>query len=214
MTLKELLKSLGLDDDIITKVLDGMKTNKIFTASEENLDIRYGKLKTDHDALVTKDKESQTLIKQLQDATKGQESIQQKITDYESKVTQLEAALTQAKTESALKIALLGAGAKPDDIDYLLFKCSNTGDWKPELDHKGNLKGIDDKLKGLKVQFPNQFNTTGEDGKAGKVIEPNPLPKGKNDKTVTREQFLQMGYNDRLKLKKENPELYHNLTSN
>lgn len=42
MTLEELLKAKGLTDDQIKAILDGMKENKIFTASEENLDIRYG----------------------------------------------------------------------------------------------------------------------------------------------------------------------------
>ena len=44
MTIQELLKAQGLDDATITKVTNAMKDNKIFTSSEENLDIRYGKL--------------------------------------------------------------------------------------------------------------------------------------------------------------------------
>jgi predicted DNA-binding protein YlxM (UPF0122 family) len=45
MNLIEILKAKGISDDIIKAVQDDMKTNKIFTASEENLDIRYKKLK-------------------------------------------------------------------------------------------------------------------------------------------------------------------------
>ena len=54
-------------------------------ASEENLDVRYGKLKTDHDAMIAKDAESQKLIAELQKATKGQEDVQTKITEYADK---------------------------------------------------------------------------------------------------------------------------------
>ena len=71
MTLEELLKAQNLTDEQVTAIIGGMKENKIFTASEENLDIRYGKLKTNHDALVAKDAESQKLIEELQKATKG-----------------------------------------------------------------------------------------------------------------------------------------------
>ena len=46
MTLEELLKSQGCSDEQVTNILTGMKDNKIYTASEENLDVRYGKLKT------------------------------------------------------------------------------------------------------------------------------------------------------------------------
>ena len=82
MTLEELLKAKNLTDEQVTAIIGGMKENKIFTASEENLDIRYGKLKTNHDALVAKDAESQKLIEELQKATKGQDAVQAKITEY------------------------------------------------------------------------------------------------------------------------------------
>lgn len=47
MTLQELLKAQNLTDEQVKGILDAMKQNKIYTASEENLDVRYGKLKTD-----------------------------------------------------------------------------------------------------------------------------------------------------------------------
>ena len=55
MTLQELLKAQNLTDEQVKGILDAMKQNKIYTASEENLDVRYGKLKTEHDAMVAKD---------------------------------------------------------------------------------------------------------------------------------------------------------------
>lgn len=41
----------------------------------------------------------------------------------------------------------------------------------------------------------------------------NNLPTGGKDKTVTKEQFLKMGYNERMKLKQENPELFKQLNT-
>ena len=43
-----------------------------------------------------------------------------------------------------------------------------------ELDENENIKGWDDVISGLKTQFPTQFEKAG----GGKIVEPNPLPKG------------------------------------
>lgn len=45
MELKEILKAQGLNEEALEKVAEEMKKNKIYTSSEENLDIRYGKVK-------------------------------------------------------------------------------------------------------------------------------------------------------------------------
>lgn len=209
MTLQEILKAQGLTDEQVTKVIGEMKQNKIFTASEENLDVRYGKLKTDHDALVTKDTESQKLIAELQKATKGQETVQKTIDDYKTKVAEQEAELAKVKVESATKIALLGAGAKASDIDYLIFKLSSDAEWKAELDENGNVKGIDDKIKGMKTQFPSQFEAGTQ-----KKIEEHKLPDDNNETKVTKEEFVKMGYQQKLKLFNENPDLYNELSGN
>ena len=208
MTLQEILKAKGMSDEDITAVIGEMKQNKIFTASEENLDVRYGKLKTDHDNLTAEHKKSTDLIAELQKATKGQEAVQGKITEYEATIQKLKEEAVQAKTESALKIGLLSAGAKADDIDYLIFKMEHDGDWKPELGDDGQVKGLEDKVKGLKTQFPNQFETTSQ-----KKIEEKKLDKPDNESKVTKEDFAKMGYQAKLKLFNENPDLYNELTT-
>ena len=209
MTLKEILKAKGVADDVIESIMGDMKTHKIFTASEENLDIRFGKLKADHDALTQKDAESQKLISELQSATKGQEEVQKQIADYQAQIAKQDEELKQAKTESAMKIGLLSAGAKASDIDYLLFKMNHDSDWKPELDDNGQVKGLDDKVKGLKTQFPVQFEAS-----STKKIDEKKLDKPDDKKTVTKDDFKKMGYQSKLKLFNENPELYNELSKN
>lgn len=208
MTFQEFLKSIeGLSDEQQKSILDGMKTNKIFTASEENLDVRYGKLKTDHDALVQKDAESQKLIADLQKATKGQEAVQGKIAEYQKQIEQMQTELQEAKTESALKVGLLSAGAKASDIDYLLFKMGHDSEWKPELTEDGQIKGLDEKVKGLKIQFPSQFETS-----SSKKIDEKKLEKPDDKNGISKEAFQKMGYQERLKLYNENPDQYKELT--
>lgn len=203
MTLAEILKAQGLTDEQIQTITGEMKQNKIYTAGEENLDVRYGKLKTDHDALTAKQTESDKLIAELQKANKGNEAIQSKISEYEAIIAEKNAELEQTKIESAVKIALLGA--KAVDVDYLTFKLKEKGEIK--LDDQGNIKDIDDMLSGLKTQYPSQFESA-----TTKKIEEHKLPDGDDEGKVTKEDFAKMGYQQRLKLYSENPEMYAELS--
>jgi len=156
MTLQELLKKYGLEDENkITELLEEMKTNKIFTASEENLDTRYSKLKGDFDAKTKEHDEATKLIEELKKSSAGNEENLNKIKTYEGQVAQLQKELEQTKIDSALKVAL--ANAKVTDVDYVAFKVKEKGELK--LDDKGNLKGIDETLKDIKTAYPNFFET-------------------------------------------------------
>lgn len=208
MTLQELLKTIeGLTPEQQKAIIDGMKANKIYTASEENLDVRYGKLKTDHDNLTAEHQKSTDLIAQLQKQTKDNEGIQNQITDYQNQIKTLQEEAVKARTESALKIGLLSAGAKPDDIDYLMFKMEHDGEWTPELSEDGQIKGLDDKLKGLKTQYPAQFEAT-----STKIIDEKKLDKQNEKDGVTADEFRKMGYQQKNQLFNENPELYRKLS--
>lgn len=208
MTMQELLKSLDLTDEQITSITEKMKENKMFISSEENLDVRYSKLKEQHDALTKQQEESSKLIEDLKKSTEGQEEAQNKIKEYQTKMTELEEQLIAERTESALKVALLASGVKATDIDYVMFKCKSDTDWKPVLDDSGNIKGIEDKIKGLKTQYPNQFESSTK-----KKIDENKLPEDNDDKNkVTKEDFNKMGYQERLKVYNDNPDLYKELS--
>ncbi len=206
MTLQEILKSQGLSPEQVDTIVGEMKQNKIFTAGEENLDIRYSKLKADHDTLTAQYGESTKLIDQLKAGTKDSEALQGKISSYESQVLQLQEQLKQTQLESAVKVALLGA--KVTDVDYMAFRLKEKGDLA--LDEQGNIKGIDDKLAGLKTQFPSFF----DGGADQRKLEPFILPDRKTDteQKVSKEEFNKMGYNAKVELKQSNPELYSQLT--
>ena len=206
MTLNEILKAKGISDDIITAVLEEMKTNKIFTSAEENIDVRYGKLKTQHEAVVKERDEGKALIESLQKSNKGNEALQTQISDYQTKMEQLQKELQETKIESAINVGLLAAGVKPEDVDYVTFKLKAKGEI--ELDDQGNIKGWEDKVAGLKTQFPANFVSAG-----GKKYEEHKLHDDDNRdvETITKEQFNKMGYNSRVELKKNNPEQYSQL---
>ena len=203
MTLAEILKAKGIDDATIQTVLEDMKSNKVYTASEENLDVRYGKLKTDHEGKLAELTEAQNLIAELKKSNKGNEGLQQKITDYEGQVAQLQAELEKTKMEGEIKVELLAAKAL--DVDYLTFKLKEKGELA--LDENGKIKGMEDKIAALKTQFPAQFEAAGK-----KNILENKLPdQERPEATVTKEEFNKMGYNSRVELKRNNPEQYSQL---
>lgn len=179
MTLEEILKSQGLNDEQVESIVGEMKQNKIFTASEENLDVRYGKLKTDHEGKLAELEKANGLISELQKTNKGNEEMQTQITDYKNQVEQLQQEIEQTKIDAAIKVALLSEKAL--DVDYLTFKLREKGD-ALELDEQGNIKGWKDKVDSLKTQFPTQFETAGENGKGAKKIDENKLPQPEQDK--------------------------------
>lgn len=206
MTLREILKNKNIEESVVDEILEDMKKNNVFLASEENLDVRYSKLKGEHEALVKKDSESQSLIQELQNATKGQEDIQSKIVEYESKIEEQEKLLKKERVNSALKFGLVELGAKSTDVDYLIYKLNNSEtDWNPELDENGKVKGLNDKIENLKTQYPNQFQSSTQ-----KKIDEKKIEKGA-ELELTKEDFNKMGYQQRNKLYNENPELYNEL---
>lgn len=204
MTLEEILKSQGLSDEQIQTITGEMKQNKIFTSTEENLDIRYNKLKGDFDNQGVQLGEANKTIEELKKASKGNEEALGKIAGYEATIENLQEQLKQAQLESEIKIALLEA--KVSDVDYMTFKLKEKGEL--ELGEDGHIKGIDDKIAGLKTQFPGQFDTTN----GGLKVDPLELPNNTNtEPSITKEQFNKMGYDSRVKLKEENPKLYETL---
>jgi chromosome segregation ATPase len=206
MTLQELLKENGIGEEVIEKITAGMKENKIFTASEENLDVRYGKLKTDHEGVTKQLEEANGLIDQLKKSTKGNEDLQTKIKDYESQVDTLQNELKETKIKSAIKVALLSEKAL--DVDYLTFKLESKlkeDGTELELDDNDNIKGWDNMLSGLKTQFPAQF----ESSSSSKKIEEHKLEQGDENNALTKEQILKKPYAERMKIYNDNPDAYH-----
>lgn len=207
MTLQELLKKhFGDDETKNNAFLDDMKANKIYTSGEENLDIRYGKLKTQFDTLTNQNAESQKLIEELKKSGASTEEMKGKISEYEKKIAELEAEKTTLAIDNALKFALLEKGAKASDLDYLMYRIKqNNEDLK--LDKDGNVKGINVIVEDTAKAYSGNF-----EDKSKKKVDVKDLPDGGEKKdTITKEQFAKMGYKERNKLYQENKELYDQL---
>ena len=173
MDLKEILASQSLSEEQITAIETAMKENKIYTSAEENIDIRYNKLKEEKQAQDNEFQKAQELIKQLQDSAKGNEEIQNKIKEYEAQIEQLKTDAAKAKLDYAIKASLLEKNVNPDSIDYLLFKI-NQENKELKFDENDKLQGID--FDELKTKYVSHFKA--EDSNAGKRLDPNSLPQG------------------------------------
>lgn len=173
MTLQEILAAQNLNEEQIAAIEAAMKENKIFTSGEENIDIRYSKLKGEHETKIKELEGAQDLIKQLQDSAKDNENVQTKIKEYETQIEQLQADAAKAKIDYAIKVNLLEKNVNPDSIDYLLFKI-NQDNKELKLDENDKLQGID--FDELKTKYVSHFKA--EDSNASKRLDPNSLPQG------------------------------------
>ena len=204
MNLKEIMLANGIDNAVIDKIASEMKANKIYTASEENLDIRYGKLKNEHTALTQQATDLQSQIAQFEQL-KAQLTSQAE--EANKKIAEMQSENAKIKTDYALERALIEA--KVQDVDYMKFKLKEKHPDGFKLDENGKIESINTVIDDLKVQFPNQF------AKTEKKIEEKKLEKSDNDNGgISSEQFSKMNYHERAKLFKENPEQYAELNKN
>ena len=201
MNLKEIMLANGIDNAVIEKIASEMKANKIYTASEENLDIRYGKLKNEHTALTQQATDLQSQIAQFEQL-KAQLTSQAE--EANKKIAEMQSENAKIKADYALERALMEA--KVQDVDYMKFKIKEKHPDGFKLDENGKIESINTVIDDLKVQFPNQFIKT------EKKIEEKKLEKSDNDNGgISSEQFSKMNYHERAKLFKENPEQYAEL---
>ena len=209
MTLQEILKAKGMSDEDIEVIIGEMKQNKIFTTSHENMDVRYPKLKADHDNLTAQHGESTKLIEQFKAGAKDNEALQGKISGYEATIADLNKQLTEQKIDAAMDRKLSSAGAKPEDFDYLKFQWKKKGEIT--LDDNGEIKGGDDAIAGLKTQHPVQFTTA----VVQRELQPHQLPNPEQNKGgMTKSEFLKKPYAERAAFANENPEAYRTLMNN
>lgn len=202
MTLLEILKAQGLNDEQIQAVQNSMKENKIYTTSLENVDERYNKLKTQKTELEVQITERDKQLKDLsknnidnEELTKQIEKLQlsnkQTKDDYENKIASiqfnyaLEGALTSAKCKNnkALKALL--------DMNNIKYQ-------------EGKIEGLESQLEGLKKEASYLFEA--EETQGGSGFNPGGGPGFKNP--FSKEHF---NLTEQAKLLKGNPSLANKL---
>ena len=202
MNLNEILLANGIGDELVGKILGDMKSNKIYTANEENLDIRYQKLKNEHSASAQTISELQTKLAELEQLKVQNVAL---VDEANKKIAEMQAENNKIRVDNALERALLDA--KVQDVDYVKYKLKEKHTDGFKLDDNGKIDGIGALLDEMKIQIPTQFEKT------EKKIEEKRLEKQDDSNGgITTEQFNKMDYHAKAKLFTENPEQYANLT--
>ena len=159
---------------------------------------KYSTLEAENQTNATKLSEANTLIAQLQKATKGDGTV----SDLKTRIKSLQDQIKQVQIDTAIQSAFIQS--KVTDPDFLKFKLLQN--WEnPELDDNGVLKGLDERMKNLHTQFPKCFASGGMRG-VFDGFKPDVPNYPYNDMTKT--DILRMPYRKRVAFFTENPERY------
>lgn len=155
MDFKEFLKGI-VSEEQVTLILDGMKENKFYISVNENVDERYNKLKTQKEDLETQLVTANSTITDLKKATKGNEDLQKKLTEYETQIQTLqqesEAKVKNLTLDHAIEKLLTTNNAKHIELLKAQFERN-----KLEINEDGTIKGLEDQFKTIKESYSDLF---------------------------------------------------------
>lgn len=191
MNLVEILKAKGVSDELIAAIQEDMKANSIYTASEENLDIRYGKMKTQKEDAESKLAAMTTDFENLKKSAGDSAELLKQATEKDATIAALQKQLDEALIDGELNVELLAAGAKPEDIDYIKFRIKEKG--ALEMGDDGKVKGLDDVIAAAKTQLPAHFNGKSQKQVLEFNLPNNPSGDGENEPKSLAEA-LQLQY--------------------
>lgn len=202
--MNELLTNAGLTEEQVKAVLEGMKEAKIYTTKEQNIDTRYEKLKTQKADLEVQLATANTAIEDLQKNNLTNTELQAQVEAYKT-------AAETAKKEADEKVRLLtldnAINEKLGEFDskfHALLKGAfdrNT----LQVDENGKVNGIDEQYTAIKEQYGELLTVKVQGG-----TPPNPTT---GSKGLTKEQFANMTYSERLEVYNKQPEVYKQLTT-
>ena len=145
-------------------------------AANKEIDAEFPKNavpKTDFNSKVEELRTANETLTGLQKSNKDNEELQTKISEYETKMQQLETERAEERKTFTIKETLTKAGVA--DVDYMMFKLGQL-----ETDKDGNIIDLDNKVKSLQEANPTFFKAADpEPTQPGgfKVID-NKLPTG------------------------------------
>lgn len=157
MTLEEMLKAQELSEEQIAAIIGGMKENKIYTTSEENIDVRYNKLKVERDDLKGKIETAEATIGDLKKNNTDNETLQATIKTHETTIatmkTDYDTKIRDMSIQSAIKSKLTDT-KYPDLLETKFDKN------KLSVSEDGTVLGIDEQLATIKETYKDLFTPT------------------------------------------------------
>ncbi|WFA10339.1 phage scaffolding protein [Tissierella sp. Yu-01] len=162
MTFEELLKAQGLTEEQVTAITGAMKENKIYTTNEENIVIRYGKLKAERDDLKGKLETAETTIGDLKKSNKDNEELQATIKTHEGTIATMEANHKAKIRDISIQYAIK---SKLTDTKYPELLETKFDKEKLVVNDDGTVVGIEEQLTTIKETYKDLFvpKVTGRD---------------------------------------------------
>lgn len=204
---RKFLEDLGLDKEVIDKILDensadiGKAKGEVSTLEDKVKNLE-SELSTTKEQVADRDKQIEGLKKV--DAAGLQAEIERLQTENKTKDEVHAAEVKNLKIESAVNAAL--TGAKALNVKAVRALLDLTG---AELDDKGEVKGLAEKIKALQTADDSKFLFDSTKNKM-KGAEPGEGTDPK-DPGITKEQFQKMSYKERVELYNTDKELYDSL---
>lgn len=201
MSLKELL-----GEELYSQVQDKLGDKKIDIVSEGNwipkdkfdsLNEEKKQYKEQVDTLNVELGKLQEKLKDNEGATETIENLKQQIADKETE-------LTKTRKQNAIKLEVLKAN--PNDVADILPHLDQE---KVSIKEDGTIEGLKEQLEGLQENKAYLFKQEGPTGTGGSLGN---KAKDNNTTTITKEDFSQMGYRERVKLFNDDPETYKKLS--
>ena len=181
MIFKEYLISTGVSEEQATSIVEGMPMNKFYLATEEKLDERYAKVRSQKEQLETQLFANQTELDTLKESAKGNEELTTQLTELQAKFdeskTESESKFVAQQKDFAIQLALKESNPLDESIvlgllDKETIKVADTG-----------LQGFKEQLEGLMESKPFLF-TPSEEGTPPPIITIGGNAKGGNGNKV------------------------------
>lgn len=200
--MEEILKGLGIEDEVIKNIIKGMKDNKIFITKEEKIEERYNKLKLEKEDLKEKLGNADKTIEELKKSNKDNEALQATIKAHEETIKTIKTEYQEKVRNMSIQNAIQ---SKLTDTKYADLLESKFDKDKLIVNEDGTVTGIDEQLKAIKDTYKELFSPVVAGKEPGKGSSSGSL-------TITKEQFNSMSYKERVELYNSDQELYNALT--
>lgn len=197
---KEELKTLGLNDEQIEKVVEDYGKNYVAKSqfNQKNEELKQAKeslttMQSDIEALKKSNADNAELSKQIDELNAAQ---LKREAEYTAQIQKMELDGIVERTLLSSKVKNAKAVRALLDLEDAKVK-------------DGTIKGLDDQLTKLKESDPYLFES--ESKPTG--VTPGEPHGGQGSTGITQEQFNKMGYLERAKLKEDDPNAYSEFTN-
>ncbi|MDW3939121.1 phage scaffolding protein [Staphylococcus saprophyticus] len=142
---REFLRNLGLDDEIIKKIID--KHHDSLQESKDNINSIKKELDKANEEISKRDKQ----ITDLESKANDKEALEKQLEEYKNTNAEYESKMKELRLDNAIKVAVAKDAVNADHVLKLIDKEGL------ELQDDGTVKGLDKRLESFKEENTHLF---------------------------------------------------------